>query len=95
MHFIDHKTVPCNPEIWSGYNGKTCGPCSALVNVEDYGGSCSKFCSEQGLSCLDGWDDVAPNTCSLSAKKQGCEHVWQGTSDAICQCLSTGRLFSY
>ena len=93
--FIHYNAGQCKPESWSGYNGKSCGDCSALVKVEDYGGSCSKYCSAQGLSCLDGWDDVVPETCSLSAEKQGCDHVWQETSDAICQCTSTGMIFNY
>merc|ERR1719242_804156 len=47
------------PYAWNGYDGKTCGGCSALVNGFDKVGdaSCQAFCSKQGLRCVDAWDD--------------------------------------
>ena len=48
----------CSPSTWSGYDGKVCGSCSALVNVGN-GGTCTAFCERQGLACTDAWDDGA------------------------------------
>ena len=38
----------CNPSDWQGYDGETCGECSALVKVRDHGGTCAAFCALQG-----------------------------------------------
>ena len=96
MCFVNLKPESlCKPKMWSGYDSVQCGSCAALVNVSDYGGTCSKFCSAQGLGCLNGWDDVEHETCSFSAAKQGCKHVFKGTSDAICLCFSPGKVFYY
>merc|ERR1711939_753748 len=59
---------------------------SAVVNVRDNGGTCEEYCSKQGLSCLDSWDDATNEQCSLDATKVGCSYSWTGTSDAICEC---------
>ena len=93
----------CSPDLWNGYNGTTCGHCAAIVNVSDHGGSCSSFCSAQGLSCKNGWDNVEPEKCSRKTDELGWEHIWaeenifvpnrtgtSETSDAICQCISPG-----
>jgi len=73
----------CDPSSWSGYDGRVCGPCSALVY---YGGNCSAFCALQGLSCVQSWDDTTGDECSLDAPKMSCDHNFGGTSDAICEC---------
>ena len=62
------------------------------MNVRDNGGSCSRFCEAQGQSCANGWDDETNEQCSLSAPKLGCEHVWEGTSDAICECIGNDQV---
>eukprot|EP00964_Phaeocystis_antarctica_P070158 scaffold42688_cov61-Phaeocystis_antarctica.AAC.1 len=58
----------CDPEEWDGYDGVRCDGCAALVNVEDNGGgTCGAFCSLQGLSCVEGWDDEDGEGCSFGA----------------------------
>ena len=93
--FIHLKIGSCSPSNWKGYDGVTCGACSALVNVKSYGKTCSKFCDAQSLSCVDAWDDEENEKCSKTAKRRGCEYVWKRTSDAICQCSdgTDGNLF--
>ena len=81
----------CTPASWTGYDhgaGQVCGDCAALVNVRDNGGTCSEFCSRQGLSCSDAWDDTTEEQCSLDAPRLGCSHQFSYTSDAICQCAA-------
>ena len=89
---MNQTVTSCSPQHWSGYDGETCGSCTALVNVQNYGGSCSSFCSAQGLSCVDAWDDEISEKCSYSSDRRGCGYVWTGTTDAICQC-SSGKIF--
>ena len=76
----------CAPDAWIGYDGKTCGECSALVKVRDNGGTCAGFCSLQGLACVEGWDDETNNQCSIGAEVKSCDHSYGRTSDAICSC---------
>ena len=80
-----HATV-CDPAQWQGYDHQTCGTCSALVNVRDNGGTCADYCAIQGLPCLQAWDDVAGETCSPDSPHLGCDHIFTGTSDGICEC---------
>ena len=68
-----------------------CGKCSALVNIQDYGSSCAVFCAAQGLTCVDAWDDIVDETCSRSAEKLGCSHIWNGFTDVICMCGPPGE----
>ena len=79
------KAESCSPEDWYKYDGKTCGSCSALVEIKKHR-TCDVFCTAQGLSCKDSWDDEEDEECSTSAKKRGCGHEWTKTSDAICEC---------
>ena len=81
------KAESCSPQDWNGYDGKVCGSCSALVKIRKYG-SCEAFCTAQGLSCKDSWDDEENEECSPSAEKRGCGHIWRRTSDAICECIA-------
>ena len=74
------------PSTWVGYDGKTCGECAALVKVRDNGGTCEGFCSRQGLSCVEGWDDETNEQCSAGATVRPCDHSYGSTSDAICKC---------
>ena len=86
----------CFPNSWTGYVGVTCGPCSALVNIQKYESSCAVFCAAQELSCLDAWDDIIDDTCSPSAERLGCSHIWYDGSygaDVICKCGPPGEIF--
>ena len=74
------------PDKWVGYAGKTCGGCAALVKVRDNGGTCTGFCSLQGLNCVEGWNDETGGYCSFDATVQPCDHHYASTSDAICKC---------
>ena len=76
----------CAPEAWVGYDGETCGECAALVKVRDNGGTCTGFCSLQGLNCVEGWNDETGGYCSFDATVQPCDHHYASTSDAICKC---------
>ena len=76
----------CDPATWTGYDGSVCGDCSAVVNVRDNGGTCEEYCSKQGLSCVDAWDDTTDEQCSLTATRKGCSFSWSITTDAICEC---------
>ena len=80
----------CNPSKWRGYDGKTCGACAALVNVKQFGSTCEGYCAAQGLACIDGWDDIRDETCSLHASikdERPCGFSYaKKTSDAICSC---------
>ena len=87
------KAKNCSPQDWNGYDGKVCGSCSALVKIRKYG-SCAAFCTAQGLSCKDSWDDEENEQCSPSAEKRGCGHKWRRTSDAICECKA-GKALNY
>ena len=90
------KVTNCSPNLWTGYGGVQCGPCSALVKIQDYGSSCAVFCAAQDLSCVDSWDDVQDETCSPLAEKMGCSHIWDGetyTTDVICKCGTPGEAF--
>ena len=48
----------CDPTQWLGYDGLTCGSCAALVNVKNHGYNCASYCADQGLACIEGWDDT-------------------------------------
>ena len=79
------------PTLWTGFDKKVCGACAALVNVRDNGGDCSTFCARQGLGCVQAWDDIDNEECSFDAPKLSCFHSFAGgTSDAICECGSSG-----
>ena len=91
--FNNDKGGQCSPELWTGYDGKTCGPCAALVNVKYYGKTCSSFCEEQKMSCVAAWDDRRNERCSHFAREYSCGHFWKRTSDAICHCSKIGKLF--
>jgi hypothetical protein len=54
------------------------------------------FCAAQGLGCVDAWDDIVDETCSESAERVGCSHIWDGdslNSDVICMCGLLGKVF--
>ena len=54
------------------------------------------FCAAQGLGCVDAWDDIVDETCSKSAERVGCSHIWDGesyNSDVICMCGLLGEVF--
>ena len=80
----------CDPTKWKGYDkqaDKVCGPCAALVNVNDFGFHCQGFCAAQGLACIEGWDDTTNEECSHGATVRSCLYSYhQHTSDAICSC---------
>jgi len=80
------KPLVCNPSSWIGFHGRACGECAALVKIRRNGGTCSAYCANQGLTCVDGWDDETNNKCSLDATRMGCDHSFGSTSDAICEC---------
>jgi len=84
----------CAPSAWTGYDGQTCGGCSALVNIRDNGGTCEAFCAIQGLPCVDGWDDERSEQCSLGAARLGCDASFGDSSDAICQCSTAANVCS-
>ena len=81
-------SAACAPGNWPGYDGVTCGDCAALVNVRENGGTCEAFCARQGLGCVASWDDWADEQCSLFVPRQGCNTVYNDTSDAICECTT-------
>ena len=84
-HSLPTGAQNCNPASWMGYDGQICGGCSALVNVQDNGGTCEEYCSRQGLSCSDSWDDTTGEQCSMNAPRRGCSYQWTNV-DAICEC---------
>ena len=83
------KPLTCDPSSWTGFDGRVCGECAALVRIDMYDGTCSAYCAGQGLTCIDGWDDKTNGRCSLDAERMGCEHDFGRTSDAICECGAT------
>merc|ERR1711935_654868 len=60
--------------------------CAGLVKVRENGGTCTGFCSLQGLFCVEGWDDETGGYCSFDATVQPCDHHYGSTSDAVCKC---------
>ena len=77
----------CKTEDWIGYDGVTCGECTALVNVQDHGKTCEGFCALQGLACVEAWDDDQADSCSVGSAVQSCDHDFgSSNSDAICKC---------
>lgn len=81
-----NRAAACSPTSWTGFDGKVCRSCAALVKVRDHGGDCSTFCARQGLGCVQAWDDTDNEQCSVNAPRLSCFHVFGGTSDAICEC---------
>lgn len=89
-----------SPTEWRGYDGVAdgggaisqghdvgpCGDCAAIVQVRYYGGTCNAFCQLQGLACENAWDDEDDESCSMSARRLGCDHEFVDTSDGICRC---------
>ena len=81
----------CDITKWVGVE-KTCGnPCTVLVDLRSYGGTCRKFCELQNRGCQGAWDDTDPEICVPSTVNLGCDAIFPNPqvghdSDAICEC---------
>jgi len=78
----------CDPTSWPDFKDDVCGACKALVKWESYGSTCSGYCSGIGLTCVDGWEEE-DNNC-IAEEHLGCDGTVD-SSDAICECSSSGR----
>ena len=81
------RAFTCDPSSWPDLDTHVCGTCKALVNWEMYGSTCSGYCSGIGLTCVDGWEEVGDDGCT-EGENLGCDRSYEGTSDAICECIS-------
>ena len=97
MNYDDDAAQSCDMEKWIGVE-KTCNdPCTALVDLRAYGGTCRKFCELQNRACEGAWDDTDPEICVASTSNLGCDAIFPipaigRDSDAICEChLKPGR----
>ena len=77
----------CDPASWPDLDTHVCGGCKALVNWKPYGSTCGGYCSGIGLTCVDGWEEAGEDGC-YEGENLGCDRSYEGTSDAICECIS-------
>ena len=62
-----------------------CGDCKVLVDkMKTKYKTCHSYCSTIGRKCTGAWEDSSDD-CKVK-DTQDCEHIFDYTSDAICEC---------
>ena len=73
---------------------KTCGGCTALVNLRDQFHSCSDFCGSLGLTCLNAAENTM-GTCKHQARRSCDSHYTQYKGEknsALCTCAQESKI---